>query len=219
MAPGAGMQGAQYPGSNSKAAANPIAEGMDGIKTLRNMGNCTIPEESQKLNAQLQVLLNMDGDNEVAEAALGKGLFAGLKMNKHCRTHTKTRVAVMFDKDEKLKGITQQLKDAEEKALNLQRQLQEIANNAQELLTERWTYSVKTFGLNPDANFYRIDEDKGIIEQVELECHECTGGQSMIDARLTVEKYVQELQPKEEDDDESRNKQGPGTGGEEAVQK
>lgn len=203
VSPGVGMQGAaQHPGVNSKAAANPIGDGMEGIKLIRTHSECNIPDESKKLNTHLQVLLNTEGDHEVAEAAMGKGLFAGLKMNKHCIANLKTRTAVLFEKDEKLKDLTDQLNQAEKDAIATQKKLQEIAANAQQLLAERWTYAVKNFGLNPDKNFYRINEDKGIIEEVELRCDKCTAGQSMIDARLQIEEYLQTLVKKEEEEND-----------------
>ena len=209
IAPGVGMRGMpQHPGMNSKAACNPIPDGLDGIKTMRNMGECNIPAESQKLNAQLQVLLNTDGDHEIAETAMGKGLFAGLKMNKHCRENLKARIVVKFEGDEKLADITNQLKEAEEQALATQRKLQEIAEGAQKLLSQRWEYAVKTYGLNPDKNFYVIDEDEGIIKEVELECHKCKAGDAMIDARLLVEKHLTECNKKKETKNDRPGPQG-----------
>ncbi len=210
------MQGApQHPGMNSKAAANPIEDGMEGIKLMRTHSECNIPEESKKLNTHLQVLLNTAGDHEIAEAAMGKGLFAGLKMNKHCIANLKTRTAVLFEKDEKLKELTEQLNQAEKDAIATQKKLQEIAEGAQQLLAERWTYAVKNYGLNPDKNFYRINEKKGIIEDVELRCDKCTAGQSMIDARLQVEEYLQTLVTKEEEaNDGPRETASPESSGE-----
>ncbi len=192
--------GPQHPGMTSKAATNPLPEGPGGINTLREMGECDIPEESKKLNTQLAALIKIEGDHEEAERAMGKGLFAGLRMNVHCNKNLRVRVAVRFDSDEKLAQISKDLKEAETKALATQKELQKIAEGAQKLLAERWDYSVKTYGLNPDKNFYRIIEDEGTIEEIELRCDECTAGKSMIDARITVEEYLAKL-PKEEEDD------------------
>lgn len=209
----------QHPGMTSKAACNPIPDGLDGIKTMRNMGSCNVPEESKKLNTQLQVLLQAEGDHEVAEVAMGKGLFAGLKMNKHCTENLRTRIAVKFEGDEKLAELTDKLKEAEEKAVAAQKELQSIAEEAQKLLAERWDYSVKTYGLNPDAKFYVIDEDEGIIKEVELECHQCTAGKQMLDARLLVEKHLMEFNKQKEKDNDGPGKEGsPEDAGETSTQ-
>ena len=195
-----GLQGQPPPGTNSKAASNPIAEGLEGVKTMRQQGECNIPEESQKLNVQLQKLLGLDGDHSVAEAAMGKGLFAGLKMNKHCQHNLKVRTAVQFSGDEKLTAIQDKLKTAEKEMATAQKRIQEIAEEAQKLLIERWNYSVKTYGLNPDAHYYCIDEAKGRIEEIELECHNCSGGKEMIAARLSVEAYIKGITPEAPND-------------------
>lgn len=192
----------------SKAACNPIPDGLDGIKTIRNMGSCNIPEESKKLNTQLQVLLQTEGNHEVAEIAMGKGLFAGLKMNKYCTENLYSRIAVKFEGDDKLVELTEKLKDAEKRALQAQKELQSIAEEAQKLLAERWNYSVKTYGLNPDAKFYVIDEDKGIIKEVELECHKCSAGKQMVDARLLVEKHLLEFNRQKEKNNDRPGKKG-----------
>ncbi len=103
----------QEMGLPSKLSANPIAEGDEGLRTLREHGNCDIPAESKQLNGQLQELLKLDGEHQVAELAMGKGLFAGLKMAKHCNTNLQVRTAVKFESDEKLSALTETIKTCE----------------------------------------------------------------------------------------------------------
>jgi len=192
--------GPSHPGMTSKAATNPLAEGPQGVAQMREMAECNIPEESKKLNGQLAEFLKLEGDHAIAEKALGKGLFAGLRMNVHCKANLNTRTVVRFEGDNRLSEIAKELKEAETKALDLQKQLQAMAEKAQKLLAERWDYSVKTFGLNPDRNFYRINEANGIIEEVELRCDQCTAGKDMVDARLEVEEYMVKLNKEKAND-------------------
>ena len=177
-------------GHPSKEGSNPIAEGSEGLKTLRDFGECDIPAESKNLNQQLQQLLLLNGEHQVAELAMGKGLFAGLKMAKHCEKNLQTRVAVNFNNDERLSELTKTIRAAEERAVEIQNEMRTLAESAQKALSERWSYSVKNYGLSPETKFYRIDEDKNVVEEVELRCDQCTAGKEMIDARLAVEEYI-----------------------------
>ena len=157
------------------------------------------------------MFLKLEGDHEIVEKALGKGLFAGLRMDAHCKSNLHIRVAVKFESDEKLTEITKDLKEKGDQALALQKQLQEVAEGAQKLLAERWSYSVKNYGLNPDKNFYRLLEEEGIIEEVELRCDKCTAGTAMIDARLEVEEYLAKLSKEVNNDGPREGKPAPDT--------
>ncbi len=189
----------QAMGLPSKESANPIAEGNDGLRVLREHGNCDIPAESKKLNAQVQKVLDLDGDHQVAEIAMGKGIFAGLKMAKHCANNLQVRTVVKFENDEKLAELTATIRSCETRAMELQKEMRSLAEGAQKALAERWTYSVKNYGLSPETKFYRVDEEKDFIEEVELRCDKCTAGQNMIDARVTVEEYIATLTVAEEE--------------------
>lgn len=190
-----------HPGMTSKAATNPIAEGAEGLATLRGMSECNIPEESKKLQAQVSLVLELEGDHEVAEIAMGKGLFAGLRMRQHCTKNLHTRIAVRFDGDERLQEIAKEVGAAEGMIEALQKEIQTVAENARKLIEERWAICVKSYGLNPDTKFYRILENEGIVEEIELRCDKCTAGQSMIDARLNVETYMAGLTKEEASND------------------
>ena len=225
-APQAGMQqgppqgmppGMMPQGVPTKEQLNPLPPGPEAIKALRNLAECNIPEESKKLNQQLQMLLSIDGDHEVAELAMGKGIFAGLKMNLHCTKNLKTRTAVVMKSDDKLVAIEAGLKAAETEVTELQRKIQEISAKAQQLLKERWEYSVKTYGLNPEKNFYRIDEDNGLIEEIELRCDQCTAGKDMMNSRLTVEEYIKNTLDKEAANDGPGEEGSPEASGEETT--
>lgn len=178
---------------NSKASMNPIADGTDGLRTLREFGDCDVPRESKALNEKVQEVIQLDGVHPVAENALGKAIFAGLKMAKHCEKNTHVRTAVKFASDETLNQLTENIKAAEAKGIALQEEIQALIQDAQGLLEERWHYSVKNFGLDPDHKFYRVNEEKGVIEEVELRCDQCTAGKEMIEARESVEEYFKSL--------------------------
>lgn len=183
----------QQLGLPSKESANPIAEGNDGLRVLREHGNCDIPAESKKLNVVVQKVLDLEGEHQVAEVALGKGIFAGLRMAQHCNHNLHTRTVVKFESDEKLAALTATIKGCEMKAIELQQEMRSLAEEAQKALAERWHYSVKNFGLNPETNFYRINEDQNLIEEVELRCDKCTAGKEMIDAMEAVSEYIETL--------------------------
>lgn len=176
-------------GLPSKASKNPIPEGDDGLRVLREFSECDIPAESKNLNSRVQTLLNIKGDHQVAELALGQGIFAGLRMAQHCADNLHVRTAVNFMSDEKLKSLTEQIKEAEVKGIALQTEMRELMESTQKILTERWNYAVKEFGLNTETKFYRIDEDKNLIEEVELRCDACTAGDAIRESCLSVDEY------------------------------
>jgi len=205
------MSGQLPPQMMGKSQLNPVAEGMDGIKTMRAASECNLKEETEKLNRQLQPLLLKGIDNEDVDAALGKGLVTGLKMNTHCRTHLKKRTVVTFEDDDELRNLTQEIKKSEKRALELQKQLQDEVNKVGPLLEERWNYSVKHYGLDPEKNFYCILDDDGIIEEVELQCHHCKAGETIAAATETLKKHNN---PKEESNDARGTEGSAGDGGE-----
>lgn len=184
-------------GLPSKASVNPIAEGDDGLRTLREHAECDIPAASKKLNEHVQLLLNTEGEHPTVELALGQGIFTGLRMAQHCKTHVHARTAVNFKSDEKLTEMTEQIKEAEIKGIALQEEMKMLMVSTQKLLSERWNYSVKAFGLNIETNFYRIDEDKDIIEELELRCDNCTAGKDINEACLSVGEYFSTIKGEE----------------------
>lgn len=180
-------------GLPNKTPLNPIAGGSDGLRTLREYSECDVPQESKALNEKVQQVITLDGAHPVAENALGKAIFAGLKMAKHCETNLHVRTAVRFEDDETLKTLSEEIHTAEVEGMALQKQMQSLMEKAQRLLTDRWDYSVKNYGLDPENRFYRVNEEEKTIEELELRCDTCTAGKEMIKARLDVDEYLTTL--------------------------
>jgi len=180
-------------GLQSNAALNPIAEGTDGLRVLRERSECDIPKESKALNESVQKVIALDGAHPNAEKELGKAIFEGLKMAKHCEKNIHSRTVVKFMEDETLKNVTEEIHAAEVEGIALQKQLMSVVEKAQKLLSDRWSYSVKNFGLDPENRFYRVNEVDNTIEEVELRCDQCTAGKEMTQARLFVEEYLAKL--------------------------
>jgi hypothetical protein len=165
----------QQPIAVSRATHNPLPAGEEGLKILRALSECPIPEESKKLNELLQLCIKAETDSDTIEQTLTKGLVVALRANKYCKNQTKTRTVCIFDEDEKLKELHTTLHATEKKLETLQNEMRECINTVSKTIDERWKVAVKNYGLNPDKWSYRIDEEKGLIEQVDLQCLECKG--------------------------------------------
>jgi hypothetical protein len=172
----------------TKAQNNPIPDGEDGLKILRNFANCPIPGESAKLNQLLQISLkNPNGlDDGVIDTALARGLTAAMRANRYCTKNQKSRIVCMFAENEQLKILHQKIKEEQDTLDRLNREMTECVKRGNAVLNERWKRSVDTYGLNPDKYFYRIDEEKGMIEQVSLDCSICKGAEYVSQARKDV---------------------------------
>jgi hypothetical protein len=160
----------------SKAQHNPIPDGDDGLKILRSFANCPIPQESTKLNRMLQMILqNQTLDDNSSDEILARGLAAAMKANRYCAHNRKTRTVCIFAEDPGLQDLHLKIKEESDRLDILNREVEECVARGNTLLTERWKKSVDTYGLNPEKYLYHIDEDRGIIEQVDLNCDTCKG--------------------------------------------
>lgn len=187
-------------GAPTKLQHNPIPDGPEGLKILRSFSSCPIPQESAKLNQLLQAVLQNDLlDEEKTDAALSKGLIAGLKANKYCASNKKTRTVCMFDQDDELLSLHSQIKEEENTLDRLNKETEECVRRANDLLRQRWEKAVKTYGLNPEKYLYYIDEEKGLIEQVDLDCDQCRGASRIVDARKDVTSLLMSTVPKEDE--------------------
>lgn len=160
----------------TKAQHNPLPEGEEGLKILRAFSNCPIPEESSKLNKLLQMLLqNQTETDESADEILSKGLMAAMRANRYCNQNKKTRTVCIFAEDEKLADLHKQLQEEQANLERLNVELETCVKRGNTVLQERWKRAVDTYGLNPDKYLYHIDEEKGIVEQMDLDCDKCKG--------------------------------------------
>ena len=160
----------------SRAAQNPIPDGDAGLQVLRGLSECPIPVESQKLNELMKKLIALKNtDDDAVERALSKGLTVALRVNKHCDKQFHTRTVCIFKEDDVLAKDHQEIEEATKELEELQKTIQACVERGQKALDHRWQYACKTYGLDPEKFSYRIDEEKGIIELVELRCAECAG--------------------------------------------
>jgi hypothetical protein len=180
----------------SKAQHNPIPDGDEGLKILRGFANCPIPQESTKLNRMLQMILqNQSTDDDSADEVLAKGLTAAMKANRYCSQNRKTRTVCIFSEDEKLQDLHLKIKEETANLEALNKEMEECVKRGNTLLMDRWKKAVDTYGLSPEKYLYHIDEEKGIIEQVDLNCDTCKGVVVIRHARQEVTEKLMKSQP------------------------
>lgn len=182
------MAGGQPPQQTpTKQQHNPLPDGDEGLKILRGFANCPIPGESNKLNKMLQMVLQTHGtEDEAVDDVLARGLTAAMKANRYCSQNKKTRTVCIFAEDEKLADLHQKLKTESDNLDRLNKEMEECVKRGNTLLQERWQKAVDTYGLSPEKYFYHIDEEKGIVEQVDLACDSCKGVTIIKKARQDV---------------------------------
>lgn len=160
----------------TKAAHNPIPDGDEGLKILRAFSSCTIPQEAAKLNRMLQMILqNPDTGDDTADEILTKGLIAAMKANRYCAQNKKARTVCIFSEDPILKELHDKVNAEQANLDRINQEMTDCVTRGNEALTARWKKAVDTYGLNPDKYMYYVNEEKGIIEQVDLKCDECKG--------------------------------------------
>ena len=167
--------GVSAPAPPSRETTNPLPEGDEGVRILRALSACTIPEESNKINALIQKSMSIKTLAEKTENTLGKSVVTILRANRHCDENLRTRVVCEFAKDEVLADLHAKFLVEQETLTRLQKEGEECLQRGQELLRRRWETAVKTCGLSPEKYSYRLNEAAGTIELVELDCTQCKG--------------------------------------------
>ena len=186
----------QHPAQQAKESMNPIPNGAQGLQVLRQTSECNIPKESQTISDYLKKLATeTGGDQEEIENVIAAGLATAVRANYYCKENLRQRTAVQFSADPDLEKLHLELQQLDKEREHLQTRLQEITIQAQNILTTRWALSVKKYGLAPEKFYYWIDEQAGIIEEVELKCHECKGATKIRKARQQVEELVSKIKP------------------------
>jgi len=157
---------------------NPISKSEEGLQVLRNTKECPIPKEAAHLNLLVQKIAKQDTQTEQM-LILAEGISVVLQADHFCHHQMKSRIAVTFERDDSLMQQHKEVKTLTEKAHQLQRELDETAHKLNNALRTRWEYAVKNFGLNPAKNLYYVDEEKGEIQDVTLDCLSCKGATRM----------------------------------------
>lgn len=188
-----GMQPQMPP---SKAQHNPIPDGDEGLKVLRNFANCPIPEEAAKLNRMLQMILQSQAaEDDSTDDLLARGLTAAMKANRYCSQNKSARTVCIFSEDEKLQELHAKIKEESDNLDRLNKEMEECVKRGNELLQTRWTRAVDIYGLSPEKYLYHIDEEKGVIEQMDLNCDACKGVNIMRHTRKEVTEKLMKAQP------------------------
>ncbi len=182
------------------------------MQTLRAATDCAIIKEADVFKNVIPKLQTFDIDIEDLLELYGQGVSTIVGADHYCNRHTRVRTAVTFSEDPTLSQIHEELQSTVRELQELMQHMGELRQKAQMLNQQRWEKAVETMGLNPEERFYRIDEEKGIIEQVDLKCNECKGAtrvrklrQELTDKLVHLE-FVQEKESKDD---------GPGTGSDE----
>jgi len=179
---------------------------------------CGIVKEAEAFKNVIPKLQYLNADIEDLLELYGQGVATIVGADHYCNRHTQTRTAVTFSEDPTLNQLHTELQETVTELQGLMQKMGELRQKAQTLNEQRWEQAVKIMGLNPDERFYRIDEEKGIIEQVDLKCHECKGAvrsrklrQELTEKLMRLE-YVQEEESKDDGEGTGDNEPGASEG-------
>ncbi len=165
---------------------NPIVKSEEGLQVLRNTKDCPIPKEAAHLNFLVQKIAKQDTETNQL-SILAEGISVVLQADHFCHHQMKSRVAVDLERDPTLAGLHKDIKTLTDEAQQLQLNLDKTAHRLNDALRMRWDHAVKNFGLNPEKNLYYIDEEKGEIQDITLDCLSCKGATRI---RKTRQKLV-----------------------------
>jgi hypothetical protein len=156
---------------------NPLPGGIQGLKVLRALEQCSVMSGAGDLNQQITQALSMEIDNPEEDSKLlqliSSAIAQTLRCETECAKNKHERTAAVFAEDDALNDTHKELLVAEKEVERLQEELGVAARKMQELSQKRWATVVKNFGLSPEKRMYTIDEEAGVVRQVDLKCHEC----------------------------------------------
>lgn len=173
--PGAEQQQQQDPKAAILRSKNPFPAGKESMKILRAISDCPITREADNFNDLTKAVVTMEDNEELLET-LGKGITTILNADNYCEKALKARTVVLFEEDDQLQKIQKEMDELDAELQTLQKEVSEKAMRMRDLLRLRWQTAVKNYALSDDARAYRINEEHGRIEQVDLHCQECKGG-------------------------------------------
>lgn len=165
---------------------NPLPEGKGGLQVLKSQANCPMSREAATLNALLQKTQETviePGHEETLYTAMSEAVALVLRADLECAKSMSTRTAGLFNEEPALKDLSDKAEGLFAKCVALETELKATAEEYNAVSQERWEKSVNAFGLNIQERFYRIDNTKRAIVQVELKCPECTALTKLRDAR------------------------------------
>jgi len=192
----------QKPTEETRAKAreekNPLPPGIEGIRILRYLTDCAIPEETEQIKKLLEkysVASNITLEEcEKIAPVLGTGLASTILADKYCAHYKTTRPAVRFQDDEELKETNEQIQQLKNRLDQLQQDLIETSQNLQKATAKRWDTAVNKFGLAPEKYSYELDEKEGIIYLVDLDCSKCHANTKIRKARQALAEQLLKLE-------------------------
>lgn len=183
----------KHPAMAKKESQNPLPSGVAGYRVIRESNECNIPAETANINTLMDKVLNgvKTGDEEKVEElvrdSVAKGLVVALRVDQYCTDNSSHREVLSFEAYPELDAIQKRMKELEKESEEVQTIMKNLVIEGKELLEKRWALAVKLGGLSPENNYYVINEERGVVEMVELNCHECKGAVKIRKARQALE--------------------------------
>lgn len=175
-------------------AYNPIAVNNDSMALMRNNAECPLPNETALLQQHLQLLTALEGElSNNAIDITARGLAAYMHVGSFCTKNLRNRPVVTFSQDPELRELHDTIQHCTSRMETLQKEMQEIHTEARKALETRWKKSIENYGLNPEKNFYTVEEEKGTISLLTLDCAACKGKARIRHARQESQEYLQKV--------------------------
>ena len=202
MPPG-GMPPGMMPGQQmpSKEQFNPLPEGRNALQILKANSGCVMPREAATLNTLLtkaqETTLTPTREKELY-AAMAEAITLIFRSDHECEKQLATRTAGLFNEEPELKDLSDKLDTLDKELTELKATFDAKQAELNQLAQARWEKAIKLFGLNVQERFYRIDDEKRLIQQLDLRCENCNGVKLLRDARQELARVLLAIQGDEQ---------------------
>ena len=205
------------PAPPSRKTHNPLPPGQSALKIMKGFAQCPMMEDSDIIQKLLDRVLSLEEGAEFTELTdlAGSAIATLLRSELACNKQIKRRVAVRFADDPDLNKTHEDLLEAQAKVEKLQKDVTEAIQQMHAAIKKRWDTAVDNFGLNPEAHFYAIDEEQGLIELVDLDCNSCKGKTIVRKKRQEMAQTILDV-GKKKAEEEKNDRARATTGGDEA---
>lgn len=197
MPPGM-MPGQQAP---NKEQHNPLPEGRSALQILKAYSGCVMPREAATLNTLLtkaqETALTPAREKELYDS-MAQAITLIFRSDHECEKQLATRTAGFFNEEPELKDLSDKLDTLDKELTELKATFDSKQAELNRLAQERWEKAIKLFGLNIQERFYRIDDEKRIIQQLDLRCENCNGVKLLRDARQELARVLLAIQGDEQ---------------------
>ena len=188
----------------SMEKVNPLPPGSQAMKTLRATADCPITKEAEAFKQIIPKLQFMKVDISGLLEIYGQGVATIIGSDNYCTHQSRSRTVVTFSEDPTLNQLHTDLQKSIMEMQQKMAELTELKQKIEKLATARWDRAVKETGLSPDKRFYQIDEEAGVIKQLDLDCVTCKGATRICKLRQKMADKMVHLeyeQKKEKDND------------------